>query len=80
MAARLKNYEKRALMNRHFLSNMKTERRKYLKLIEGKKMEEAKSAFSNLDRTIQKLKSKGIIHRNKASRLLSRLAKKKEIK
>lgn len=78
MATKLSNCEKKALRNKHFLSKMKTERKKYLAATQQNK-EASKSLFKSLDSTLQKMKSKGILHKNKVSRLLSRLAKKKEI-
>jgi small subunit ribosomal protein S20 len=75
MSTRLKNYAKKNLRNKHFVSQMKTERKKYLSTVKTGDMAEKKIALAKIDSTIQKLKSKGIIHKNKASRLISRLAK-----
>jgi small subunit ribosomal protein S20 len=75
MSARVDNYEIKKQRNKHFLSSMKTQKKKFITLIDAKKQEESSTALVVLDKTIQKLKSKGIIHKNKASRLVSRLAK-----
>jgi ribosomal protein S20 len=78
MATRIGNYKKRELRNKSFLSSMKTEKKKYIVLTKDKNKEESEVSFRNLDRTLQRLRSKGILHSNTVSRMLSRLAKYKE--
>ena len=79
MSARLDNYKKRNLRNRIGISKIKIKRKKYLNAIESKD-ENSGKLLQELDKTIQKAKSKGIIHKNKSKRLISRLAKKLIIK
>ena len=66
---------------RHFKNistrtELKTIAKKYLKLVETKKSDEAKKALVSLVSKIDKAASKGIIKRNTASRKIARLMKK----
>lgn len=65
MSTRIKNYEKKNFANKSKMSALKTCIKKF-------KKGEIKD-FSIVDKTIQSMKSSGIIHKNKASRLQSRL-------
>ena len=47
-----------------------------LSAIEEKKIDEAKSLFKNAEKTLDRLASKKVIHKNKSSRIKSRLLKK----
>lgn len=78
MSTKLDNYKKKNMRNKHFMSKMKTEKNKYLS---GIKTGDANTPklMNILERTIQKIKSKGILHKKKASRLISRLAKKQNL-
>ncbi|MFN9113013.1 MAG: 30S ribosomal protein S20 [Bacteroidota bacterium] len=78
MATRINNQRKKELKNKSFLSNMKTKRRNYFLLVKKKDKILVEKNFQEMDKTLQKLKSKGILHKNKVSRILSRLAKYKE--
>lgn len=60
--------------NRYFISTLKTFLKKARKSIEAKE-ENATAMVRKASAFIQHVASKGIIHRNKASRLVSRLAK-----
>jgi ribosomal protein S20 len=44
-------------------------------LVNNSDKAKVENSFQEMDKTLQKLKSKGILHRNKVSRTLSRLAK-----
>ncbi len=57
-------------------TELKTIAKKFQKLIETKKMDEAKKAIPALISKIDKAASKGIIKSNTASRRISRLMKK----
>ncbi len=57
-------------------TELKTIAKKFQKLIETKKMDEAKKAIPELISKIDKAASKGIIKSNTASRRISRLMKK----
>ena len=72
----IKKSAKRALRNQSVKSNLKTETKKFIELISSKKIEEAKKQLNCLISQLDKAKSKGIIHRNTASRKKSRLMKK----
>ena len=66
---------KRRDLNRFFMSTMRTKiKRLKVLLTEGTK-EQAWEALKDTTGYIQKVASKGIIHRNKSSRLVSRLSK-----
>ena len=75
MSTRLKNYEKKRVRNKHYMSLMKTERKKCLAAIIGKK-DNVGTQLGKMDSVLQKLKSKGILHRKTSARLMSRIAKK----
>jgi len=70
---RIRQSEKRRMMNRQARSTMRTEIKKVRSLVSEKKYDEAKSmlpsVYGIIDRTVQK----GIIHRNTAARYKSRL-------
>ena len=72
----IKKSAKRALRNQSVKSNLKTETKKFIELISSKKIEEAKKQLNCLISQLDKAKSKGIIHRNTASRKISRLMRK----
>ncbi len=60
--------------NRYFISTLKTFIKKARKSIEAKE-ENAQAMLRKASAFIQHVAGKGIIHRNKASRLVSRLTK-----
>jgi len=72
----IKRSAKKALRNQSVKSELKTETKKFLDLISSKKMEEAKKQLNLLMSHIDKAKLKGIIHKNTASRKISRLMRK----
>ena len=72
----IKRSAKKALRNQSVKSELKTETKKFLDLISSKKMEEAKKQLNFLISHLDKAKLKGIIHKNTASRKISRLMKK----
>lgn len=67
---------KQRLHNMSAKSNLRTHIKKLLSLIEGGQMEDAKAFYPTVSGVIDKVASKGIIHKNKASRHKSRLVKK----
>lgn len=67
--------EKRRLRNSHFKSTMKTKIKRALGAIDAK-ASETETVFKNAVSSIDKASSKGVIHKNNASRKISRLAKK----
>ena len=75
----IKKSVKKALRNQSVQSELKTEAKKFLELISSKKMEEAKTQLNYLISQLDKAKSKGIIHKNTASRKKSRFMKKLKV-
>lgn len=65
MSTRLRNYDKKRIMNKSKMSKLKT----CIKKFKNGEITD----FSSVDKMIQTMKSQGIIHKNKASRLQSRL-------
>lgn len=67
--------KKRHLRNLRITSQLKTVNKKFAASINAKKLPEAKEALKLLISHISKAASKGIIHKNTASRKISRLTK-----
>lgn len=72
---RQKQDEKRRLRNVHVRSTLKTVIKKVTSAVNGQDIEKAKTALAEAIPAIDKAKSKGVIHRNTASRKVSRLTK-----
>lgn len=72
----LRKAKKRHLRNISLKSSLKTAIKKFEKLISDKKADEAKSYLKTVMSTIDKSVSKGMLHKNSASRKISRLTKK----
>ena len=72
----IKQSAKRGLRNQSIKSELKTETKKFLDLVSSKKTEEAKKQLTYLITQLDKAQSKGIVHKNTASRKISRLMKK----
>ncbi len=72
---RQKQDEKRNRRNVHTRSTLKTLIKRVSLAVEAKDIEKAKNALAEAIRAIDKAKSKGVIHRNTASRKVSRLKK-----
>ena len=68
--------EKNRLRNAHVKSTMKTNIKKVLVALQGKNKDELQQAYKEAVVCIDKAASKGVIHRNNASRRVSRLSKK----
>ncbi len=75
---RVRQTERRRLQNRSHLSAMRTEVKKTMRVLSDEKTtaEIAIQAVQGAIQKIQKVASKGVIHRNQASRRVSRLMKK----
>lgn len=67
---------KRRLSNVSAKSNMRTHIKKLLALVEAGQKDEAKVLLPKVSSVIDKVASKGMIHKNKANRHKSRLAAK----
>lgn len=72
----IKVTERRTIRNQSLKSRLKRETKKFIELLGSKKVDQAKKEVSKLISEIDKASSKGIIHRNAASRKKSRLMKK----
>ena len=72
---RARQSEMHKLRNRTVKTAIKTVTKKVETAVEGKNREEAQKAFAEAAEIISKAASKGVIHRNTASRKISRLAK-----
>lgn len=74
----IKNQRKtrrRNLINRSRRSGLRTGLKKMRRLLEGKKVTEAKAAVTETIATIDRAVRKGVLHRNAAARHKSRLMK-----
>lgn len=71
---RHKQNQKARARNRHYRSMMRNQTKHLRSLVEEGKLEEAQEALRKATGTIQRLASKGIIHRNQAARRVGRLA------
>ncbi len=67
--------KKRHLRNLRITSELKTLNKKFASCITAKKAPEAKEALKPLIAHLSKAASKGIIHKNTASRKISRITK-----
>ncbi len=70
---RIRQSEKRRLMNRQVRSRMRTEIKRFKSLVEEKKVEEARTLLPRVYGIIDRTAQKGVIHRNTAARYKSRL-------
>ena len=67
---------KRRARNRMYKSRIKTAIKKLMAAMENKELEKIDPLFKNALKEINKARSKGVLHRNTASRKISRLYKK----
>ncbi|KPU27917.1 30S ribosomal protein S20 [Caloranaerobacter sp. TR13] len=72
---RIKVIEKRTAINRRRKSEIKTYIRKFNEALENGNIEEAKNLLRLVEKKLYRAASKGTIHKNAASRKVSRLAK-----
>jgi len=70
---RIRQSEKRRIMNRQARSQMRTEIKKFRSLLSEKKVDEARGMLPDVYGVIDRTARKGIIHRNTAARYKSRL-------
>jgi small subunit ribosomal protein S20 len=71
---RMRQNEKRRMRNLSYRSGIKTAVKRYLKAVDAKSSDAA-DLLNSAARLIQKGVSKGVIHKNTASRTISRLFK-----
>ena len=72
---RMRRDEKRRLRTRYHLSRMRTYIKKFRRMVEAGQLEEAKQFLPEVISIIYHTASKGVIHKNEASRRASRLTK-----
>ena len=72
----IKVTKKKTAHNQSIKSLLKTETKNFVNLLTSKKLDEAKKKLNLLISEIDKASSKGVVHRNTASRKKSRLMKK----
>lgn len=73
---RIRVTQVKTLRNKMIKSSLKTTIKKFETAVVGGNVEEAKVAFSNTVKALDMAASKGVIHKNMASRKKSRLAAK----
>ena len=73
---RLRQDEKRRRHNRTTMKGVKKELRSFLDALKEGKSDEAKTAMSQAAKKLDKAAARNVIHKNKAARLKSRMAKK----
>jgi len=71
---RIRQDKKKALANKANKSKMRTAVKKFLTAVESGDKDAASTAFKNAEVTIRRVSTKGVIHKNQASRRVSRLA------
>lgn len=71
---RARQNEKRRARNRHWRSTLRTHLKQYRSLLAARKVEQAESGFSGIQKQLDKAVTKGVLHRNAAARYKSRLA------
>ncbi len=71
---RMRRDAKRRIRNRYHLSKMKTYIRKFRRMVEAGQLEEAKQFLPEVISIIYHTASKGVIHKNEASRRASRVS------
>lgn len=73
---RIKVINKKTLQNKIIKSALKTTIKKFLVAVDAKNVEEAKTTFVAVAKSLDMAASKGVIHKNKAARNKSRLSAK----
>ncbi len=72
----IRKSKKRHLRNISIVSDIKTSVKKFNSLLSEKKFDEAKNFLKKVSSKLDKAASKGVVHKNTASRKISRLSKK----
>ncbi|MDD5614277.1 MAG: 30S ribosomal protein S20 [Candidatus Omnitrophica bacterium] len=70
---RLRQSSKKQSANKAVKSELKTRVKEFKKLLEDNKIPEAENCLKNLEKKLMQSASKNILHKNKASRQISRL-------
>lgn len=74
-AKSLRQNEKRRLLNKARVSELRTLRKKLLRSIHDGKQDEAQTLFVRLTKRMDQAAARGVLHKNTANRSKSRLAK-----
>jgi small subunit ribosomal protein S20 len=74
-AKRIKTIEKKTIINKSVKTGVKTSVKKFNEAVDSGDKATAQEAFDNAEKTMSKTASKGIMHKNTASRKTSRMAK-----
>lgn len=74
-AKRARQTIRRRLRNRHAKSEIRTAMKKMRKFVDENQIEEARTYLPQLVSLVQRKADKGIIHRNTASRYVSRITR-----
>lgn len=72
---RVKQNKKKYLRNKHYRTKLKHAAKQARMTINNASQQELTQQLKDAQKAIHKIKSKGIIHKNKAARLVSRLSK-----
>ena len=72
---RARQNEVRRLRNKSYKTTAKNAIKRVRKAVSSNSVEQAKDSFTNAVSVLQKTASQGVIHKNKASRQISRLAR-----
>ncbi len=70
---RIRQTAKQNLRNRSLRANLRSTIRKFLELLENGESDQIKSAYSQVQKTIDKAVTKGVLHAKTAARKKSRL-------
>lgn len=73
---RIRQNKKRRMRNKHIVSTMRTAVKKVEKAVQAKKPDQAVELLKKAIPVLDKAASKGVIHKNKAARHVSRLTRK----
>ena len=73
-AKRVRQNRKRRLVNRAATSRIRTSMKKFRAMVDAGKVDEAKTAYSLMEKKLDQAAAKGVLHKNTASRYKSRLA------
>jgi small subunit ribosomal protein S20 len=72
---RIRQNDKRRLRNRFHKVRMRTSIKKFRTAVEGGDVDVARETLASTVRLVQRTRSRGVIHRNTADRMVSRLNK-----
>lgn len=73
---RIKVIETKTLRNKMIKSALKTQIKKFETAVDSKDLNEAKTAYTAVVKSLDMAAAKGVLHKNKAARKKSRLASK----